>query len=197
MSLFDIALVLFLIMDPIGTINPYLSLVNEIDYKRQKWVVFREMVVALVFMVAFNYLGEYLLKFLELSDTSLLISSGLILFLIAVKILFTSADNPRANLPKGEPFIFPLAVPLIAGPGLLATIMLYARLEPSQLVMLMSIFIAWALSVIILLSANKIKRVIKTNGLIACEKLIGMVLVLISVQRFLEGIMLFWKNYHS
>jgi multiple antibiotic resistance protein len=114
--------------------------------------------------------------------------------LIAIKILFTAADSPRANLPKGEPFIFPLAIPLIAGPALMATIMLYAHLEQLQSVMLAAIFIAWLLSFLIFLSAGPIKRILGNNGLMACERLIGMVLVLVGVQRFMEGLLLFWAT---
>lgn len=194
MSLFSITLVLFLIMDPIGNLSSYLSLVKELDPKRQNWIVFREMLIALCIMIGFNYLGEYIFNILSLSETTVRLSSGIILFLIAIKILFTSNDSPRANLPKGEPFIFPFAVPLIAGPALMATIMLYAHLEPSYSVMLIAILIAWLLSMTILLFANPIKRILGINGLMASERLIGMVLVLVAVQRFLEGILLFWAT---
>lgn len=194
MSLFNIALVLLLIMDPIGNISSYQSMVKELDSRRQTWIVFREMIIALLVMIGFNYLGEFIFDFLDLSETTVRLSSGVILFLIAVKILFTAPDSLRANLPKGEPFIFPLAVPLIAGPGLMATIMLYAHLEPYQSIMLIAILIAWGLSALILFFSNTIKRVLGTNGLMACERLIGMVLVLIAVQRFLEGILLFWAT---
>lgn len=193
MSLFSVTLVLLLIMDPIGNISSYLSLVKELNPKREKWIVLREMLIALVFMIGFNYLGEYLFNFLEISETAVRLSSGVILFLIAIKILFTAQDSVRANLPKGEPFIFPFAIPLIAGPALLATIMLYAHLEPLQSVMIIAILIAWFISVIILAFAAPIKKLLGENGLMACERLIGMVLVLIAVQCFLEGIQLFWS----
>jgi multiple antibiotic resistance protein len=194
MSLFSVALVLFLIMDPIGNLSSYLSMVKELDPKRQNWIIFREMLIALLIMIGFNYLGEYIFNILDLSETTVRLSSGVILFLIAIKILFTASDSPRANLPKGEPFIFPFAVPLIAGPALMATIMLYAHLEPYQSVMIFAILIAWFFSVLIFLFARPIKRVLGINGLMACERLIGMVLVLIAVQRFLEGILLLWAT---
>lgn len=194
MSIFNIALVLFLIMDPIGNIASYQSLVKELDPKRQHRIILREMLIALAVMIGFNYLGEYIFDLLELSETTVRLSSGIILFLIAIKILFTAPDSPRANLPQGEPFVFPLAVPLIAGPALLATIMLYAHLEPYQSVMLGAILIAWLASVIILYFSPIIKRVLGQNGLMALERLLGMVLVLIAVQRFLEGIFLFWST---
>lgn len=198
LTLFSTTLVLLFIMDPIGNIASYLSLVKELPPKRQRWIIMREMLIALLVMIIFNYLGEYIFSFLGLSEPTVCIASGVILFLIAVKILFTSEDSPRAHLPQGEPFIFPLAVPLIAGPALLATIMLYARLDKSETIMLEAIILAWLISICVLYFAKPIQQVLRNNGLTACERLTGMVLVLIAVQRFLEGILLFWStNTHS
>jgi multiple antibiotic resistance protein len=197
MSLFSITLVLFLIMDPIGNIASYQSLVIELTPKRQNRIILREMLIALGVMIFFNYLGDFIFDYLHLSETALRLSSGVILFLIAIKILFTAPDSLRSNLPKGEPFIFPVAVPLIAGPGLMATLMLYSHLEPSNSIMLIAILIAWSISVIILFFSAKIQNLLGNNGLMACERLIGMVLVLISIQRFLEGILLFWATQPS
>lgn len=194
MTLFNIIVTLLFIMDPVGNISSYLSLVKELKPKRQNWIIFREMLIALAVMIGFNYLGEYIFSFLSLSETTVRLSSGIILFLIAIKILFMAHDSPRANLPKGEPFIFPLAIPLIAGPALMATIMLYAHLEPLQSIMIIAILIAWFLSILIFLFAHPIKRIFGNNGLMACERLIGMVLVLVAVQRFMEGILLFWST---
>lgn len=195
MSLISIAVVLFLIMDPLGNISSFLPLTKDLDPKRQRFVIFREMLIALAIMIFFNYLGEWIFYVLQLSEATVRISSGMILFLIAIKILFTSPDSLRANLPKGEPFIFPVAIPLIAGPGLLATIMLYAHMEPYQSIMIIAILLAWAASSVILYFANPIKKYLGTNGLMAAERLVGMVLVLISIQRFLEGILLFWTTH--
>jgi multiple antibiotic resistance protein len=181
-------------MDPIGNINSYLSLVKEMERRHQRWIIFREMLIALLIMIGFNYLGEFIFDFLGLSEVTVRLSSGVILFLIAIKILFPSHDSIRANLPPGEPFIFPIAVPLIAGPALLATIMLYAHLEPYQSIMLLAILISWFLSILVLYFSPTIKRVFGENGLMACERLIGMVLVLVAIQRFLEGILLFWST---
>ncbi len=195
MTLFSVALVLFLIMDPIGNIGSYLGLVNDLPKKRKMWVVVREMLIALAFMILFNYIGEYIFALLGLSEATVSLSSGVILFLVAVKILFPATDSIRANLPRGEPFIIPLAIPLIAGPSLLATIMLYAHLEPSQPIMLAAIVLAWLAAIAVLLLSEPLQRILGKNGLVACERLMGMVLVLIAVQRFMEGILLF-KQYH-
>lgn len=195
--LFSIALILFLIMDPIGSLNSFLKLVDGLEPKRQRIIVLREMLIALGVMILFNYLGEFLFDFLGLSETTVRFSSGIILFLIAIKILFVAPDSIRSNLPKGEPFIFPIAVPLIAGPALLATIMLFAHLETHQSIMLSAILIAWFFSIVILYFSRPIKKVLKTNGLIALERLIGMVLVLMAVQRLLEGMTSFYQTYQQ
>lgn len=194
MILSNIALILFLIMDPIGNISSYLSLVKELDPKARNRIITRELLIALAFMLGFSLIGGYVLELLSLSETTVRLASGLILFLIAIKILFPSHDSFRAKLPKGEPFIFPLAIPLIAGPGLLATIMLYSNVEPFKGVMLFAILIAWAITAVVLFFAQQIKNVLGHNGLSACERLIGMVLVLLSVQRIMEGILVFWSE---
>ncbi len=196
MSFFSLTLILFLIMDPLGNLPSFLSLTKHLNPSERTKIIVREMFIALAIMVCFNYIGEFIFEFLSLSDTTLHISSGVILFLIAIKVLFTAPDSPRANLPDGTPFIFPLAVPLIAGPGLLATIMLFAHMESSQAIMIFAILTAWLISVIILSFSQQIRQILGIKGLIACERLIGMVLVIISVQRLMEGMLLFWKNNH-
>lgn len=196
-SIFSIALMLFLIIDPVGNIASYLTLMSDVEPKRRNLVLFREMGIALVFMLLANFLGEYIFDLLGISRTTVFLASGVILFLIAIKILFPTQDSFRANLPKGEPFIVPLAIPLTAGPSLLATIMLYASLEPNDLIMVAAIFAALIAATFVLFVAPGLKRILKSNGLLALEKLMGMVLVLLAVQRLAEGVQLFLKGYYS
>ena len=193
MNLFTLTIILFLIMDPVGNISSFLSLLKDFPKEKRRKIIIREMLIALAAMLVFNFLGEYIFYILEISDTTVKLASGAILFLMAVKILFPSVDSLRANLPTGEPFITPLAIPLIAGPSLLATVMLFARLEPSQTTMLSAIFISWALAVSVLLMGSRLQRVIGSNGLMACERLMGMVLIMLAIQRFAEGIQQFVK----
>ena len=150
MNLLSLSFILFLIMDPIGNVSSYLKLVENLPVKRQRWIVLREMLIALLAMIVFYFIGEYLFAVLQISPLTVRLASGAILFLVAIKILFPSKDSPRNNLPQGEPFIIPLAIPLIAGPSLLATIMLFAHGEPNHGVMLASIFIAWFAAVVVL-----------------------------------------------
>lgn len=195
MSLLSITLILFLIMDPLGNIASFLKLVEDIPPRRITWVVCREMIIALAFMILFAFLGELILSILEISEITVRITSAVIIFLTAVKILFPTTDSLRANLPKGEPYITPLAVPLIAGPSLLATIMLFAHIEPSSLTMFSSIGIAWVATTLILLNASRIQKAIGNNGLMAAERLTGMLLVMLAIQRFMEGIHQFIVNH--
>jgi len=194
MEWFSLAVILFLIMDPMGNVSSYLSLVKGLTPKQQRLIVIREMLIALAAMLLFNSIGEYLFDILHVSEKTVRLASGVILFLCAIKILFPTLDSPRANLPQGEPFIVPLAIPLIAGPSLLATIMLFAHIEPDLSTMLYAIFAAWIASCLVLLNSNNLQKWLGTNGLIAAERLMGMVLVLLAIQRFLEGVQLVVKS---
>lgn len=193
MTLLTLTVMLFLIMDPIGNISSFLNLLQEMPPERRNKILLREMLIALAIMIIFNYVGEFIFSTLHISEITLRLTSGAILFLVAIKILFPSIDSVRANLPTGEPFVTPLAIPLIAGPALLATIMLFAHFESSQTVMLGAILLAWLLAVIVLLMGARLQKILGTNALIACERLMGMVLVLLAIQRFLEGIQQFAK----
>lgn len=191
MTLFTLSLILYLIMDPLGNVSSYLKLVQSLPPKRQYWIIVREMLIALAIMVLCNEIGEFLFDMLHITETAIRLASGLILFLAALKILFPTIDSPRANLPEGEPFIIPLAIPFIAGPALLATIMLYAHLEPSQPLMLSAIFLSWGAAVATLFLSAPLKRILGENGLIACERLMGMILILLAIERFSTGVQLF------
>lgn len=191
LSLFTVTVTLFIIMDPIGNISTYLNLVKDYTPKKRFLILLREMCIALGFMVLFNFIGEFIFEALELSDTAVQLSSGVILFLTAIKILFPAPNSFRSNLPKGEPFIIPLAIPLIAGPSLLATIMLYARMESSISLMLGAMFLAWVLALLVLAFGPFLRRYLGNNGLMALERLMAMVLVMLSIQRFMEGVQTF------
>jgi multiple antibiotic resistance protein len=183
-------------MDSIGNVSYFLEILKDIDPKRQKMIIIREMLIALVTMILFYFIGNFLLEQLEVSETTVRVASGVILFLVAIKILYPSTPSLRASLRmEGEPFIVPMAIPLIAGPSVLATIMLYAHDDELSKYVLPAIAIAWVFSVIILLLSPYLEKFLGKNGLTAFERLLGMVLVLLSIQRLLEGIQLFTKVY--
>ena len=194
MTLLTLTTVLFLIMDPLGQLKSFIQCFEGIDPKRQKFILFRELFIALGFILLFNYIGEFIFSLLQISEVTVYLSSGIILFLCSIKILFPGRNDELPPRPLGEPFLVPIAIPMIAGPALLATVMLYAETVESKMLMLLAIFISWSLTAIIHFYSKQIVRLLGSSGLTACEKLMGMVLVLLSVQRFFEGILLIAKQ---
>lgn len=195
MSIITLTVILLLLMDPLGSLSSYLKMVEGISPERRRIIVIREMLVALAAILTFYLIGEYVLSTLKISEPTVRIASGLILFLTALKILFPAQDSLRANLPKGEPFITPLAIPLIAGPSLLATIVLFAISEQIHSSLLISIGASWLMATLILLLATPIHKLLGENGLNAFERMMGMVLILLAIQRTLEGIKIFIPLY--
>lgn len=194
MTIFSLTLIFFLIMDPLGHVKSFISYLEDLKSRRQKIVIMREMLLALITTLVFNFLGEYLFHLLEIKETTAYLASGLILFLVAIKILFPRSELADAPKPVGEPFLVPLAIPMIAGPALLATVMLYASTEPSPWTTLIAVAISWTASCVILLCSRSLLKLLGPGGLTACEKLMGMILVLLSIQRIMQGIILFQAN---
>lgn len=195
MTILSIAFNLFILMDSIGNIPVFISILKEISPQRQRVIIFRELLFALALIILFNFLGDFLLKFLGISQDAVMIAGGIILFLIALKMIFPSKTNHMSEGEEiKEPFIVPLAVPLIAGPAVLASVMLYSRHEPVG-TMLLAIILAWAASTIILLSSSFLKTILGSRGIVACERLMGLLLTLIAVQMFLQGVSLYMTTH--
>ncbi len=192
-QLLSTAFALFLLMDPIGNVPIFISVLKGIDPKRHQYIIFRELVFALLIIIAFNFLGDLLLEFLHVEQATLLIAGGIILFIIALKMIFPGKRDPDVDItPDKEPFIVPLAIPLVAGPAVLAAVMLYSHEQYSEWITVGAIILAWLASTVILLSASYLKRLLGSRGLVACERLMGLLLILISVQMFLSGTVLFF-----
>lgn len=196
MNLFSIAFSLFLLMDPIGNVPLYISFLKGLDSKRQRWVIFRELIIALFIIILFNFVGDALMQFLNIGEDTIQIAGGIILFLICLKMIFPPANDHHESVPhETEPFIVPLAVPLIAGPSVLAAVMIYARQETHHLVMVGAILLAWGASLIILLCSSYLKNILGWRGILAIERLMGLVLTLIAVQMFLTGLSNFAERH--
>src|SRR5579871_6661081 len=127
MRMFSMAFALFLLMDPIGNVPIYVSVLKNIDPRRQRVIIIRELIIALIIIILFNFVGDALLGFLHVTMPTILISGGIILFLIALKMIFPGRKDPDVEIAQDkEPFIVPLATPLVAGPAVLAAVMLYS-----------------------------------------------------------------------
>jgi multiple antibiotic resistance protein len=193
MTVYSAALLLFLVIDPLANIPFFLATLKRIEPVRHKKIILRELLIALAVMVAFLFVGRYLLRLLQISDPSLSIAGGIILFLIAVKMIFPVAKGGLHEEIEDEPFIFPLAIPFIAGPSALATILLLSSREPERwLDWLLALLIAWGASAVILYAGiDRLAEWMGPKGLIAMERLMGMLLTLIAVQMFLSGVKMF------
>ncbi len=190
MDIIAAATLLFLVMDPLGNIPIFLSVLDDVEPERRTKVLIRELLLALVVLVLFLYFGQYMLGFLQLSEHSIRIAGGIILFLIALKMVFPVTRSAHtAEEIQGEPLLVPLAIPLVAGPSAMAMVMLIASNDPGRMTdWLIALFAAWLLTSVILVSATGLKRVLGQRGLVAMERLMGMLLIALAVQMLLEGI---------
>jgi multiple antibiotic resistance protein len=189
MKLISMAYTLFLLMDPLGNIPLFVSLLKDISGKRQRRIIFRELLIALGVMILFSFIGDALLTSLNVAPYTVSISGGLILFLLSLKMIFPSQkDADSVSGEDKEPFIVPLAIPMVAGPAVLAAIMLLARQEESITITVGAICLAWAFTTLILLSSSYLKKILGWRGIVACERLMGLLLTMLSIQMFLEGI---------
>ena len=195
MSTLSAGLLLFLIMDPLGNIPLFLSLLRSVDPKRRQLVLIRELLIALVVLFVFLFGGRYLLHVLQLKQESVSIAGGIVLFLIGVRMVFPPATGGIfGGDPDREPFIVPMAIPGIAGPSAVAAVMLLANSYPGRTVdWSVALFVAWFATAVILLSSTYLFRCLGTSVLVAVERLMGMLLVALSVQMFLDGVMAYVK----
>lgn len=190
----SMAFSLFLLMDSIGNIPLFLAILKDIPRKRQTQIILRELGIALFIMVLFNYLGDFLLDALQVTQYSVLISGGIILFLIALKMIFpVKSEGEAAPTGEKEPFIVPLAIPLVAGPAVLAAIILYSRQESGTII---AIIAAWVVTTLILLSSTFLNKILGRRGILACERLMGLILTMVAIQMFLEGLAQFLIAIH-
>jgi multiple antibiotic resistance protein len=193
-SIFALSLTFFLVANPIGNSPAILSLVKEYDFERQKKIMLRETFFSLLLALFFQFCGEFFLGMLKISDYALSLTGGAVLLLVALQMIFHQPEE-NAKTQKQEPYIVPIATPLISGPGLMTMIMINAREEKNNLVISLAIFIAWAGVALVLLGAPFLQKIIGRRGLAAVEQVMGMVLGLISAQMIVEGSHLFIKTF--
>lgn len=189
MTVASAALLLFLILDPLGNIPVFLSILKPLPLRRQRIVVARELLIALVVLMLFLWAGKYVLELMHLRQEAVAIAGGIVLFLIGLRMIFPPPEGLLGELPGGEPFIVPLAIPMIAGPSGMAAVMLMGSSEPDRLgEWSLALLIAWVATAAILFSATYLYKWLGTRVLTAVERLMGMLLVAISVQMLLDGI---------
>ena len=188
-SILSAATLLFFLMDPLGNIPILLSVLKDIEPKRQRKIIAREVGIALIILIVFLFAGKPLLDFLHLEEEAVSIAGGLILLIIGLRMIFPKPDGVMGAQPGGEPFIVPIAIPLIAGPSVLAMLILMTKSNPNQMTnWFFALLIAWAATASILMAAPFFLKILRKRGLIALERLMGMLLVMMAVQMLINGI---------
>jgi multiple antibiotic resistance protein len=189
MEMVAVAVTLFLVMDPLGNIPAFAAALKQVPPARRQRVLVRELLIALVVLVGCLFVGRPLLAWLHLKPESISIAGGIVLFLIALRMIFPSEGAALTDGVDGEPFIVPLAIPLLAGPSALSTLLLLAQSQPTRLgSWLTALLLAWAASAAILLLSPFLERILRRKGLLALERVMGMLLVMLAVQLFLDGL---------
>ena len=192
MTTLSAALLLILILDPLGNIPVFLGLLKPLPAHRRRIVLARELLIALGVLFVFLWVGKYVLEAMHLRQESVSIAGGIVLFLIGLKMIFPTPEGMFGDLPDGEPFIVPMAIPMVAGPSGMAAVMLFGTQEPDRMLdWTLALVIAWFGTAAILFSATYLYKVLGMRVLTAIERLMGMLLVAISVQMLMDGVSAF------
>ena len=185
-------IVLALVIDPFGNVPLVNAMLADVPRARRRLVILRECAIAFVILAAFMAFGRAFLRLMHLSETSLSIAGGVILFMIAIRMVFAHPEGAFGPQTRGEPLIVPLAIPLIAGPSALATVMLMASREPEKLGMwAAALTVAMALTTLVLALGDRLQQWMGDRAMQAVERLMGLILTAIAVEMLLGGIRAF------
>ncbi len=180
---------LLLVLDPLGGLPIYITIMRGVAPARRRWVAVREVGIAFVVLFAFIFFGDAFLRVMRLSERSLEVAGGVILAMVAIRMIFASGSTVYGIDEGREPLIFPLAVPLLAGPSAMATVLLLASRQPARLMeWVAALTVAMLVSGAVLLLAGRIRRLLGDSVVSALEKLMGLVLTAIAVEMILAGL---------
>ena len=189
MTIFSAAMLLFLVMDPFGNIPLFMTALGNVEQERHTRIIVRELLIALGVLVVFLFLGQYLLRLLQIGETALTAAGGTVLLLIAIKMIFPRSGGLSEDTPDGEPFIVPLAIPYVAGPSAMAAVLLIMTREPARWPeWLGAVALAWLVSGIIICASGPLVRLLGKKVLTAIERLMGMLLVAVAIQMLMSGV---------
>jgi len=188
-SIISTSILLLFVLDPFGNVPILLSVLKDVDQTRRKRIIIREMLFGLAILLFFLFFGGKFLNLFHLETEAVTIAGGVILFIIGLRMIFPppNGDNPYGF--SGEPFIVPIAMPLTAGPSALATLLVMTQSQHhSVLELFLAVLLAWFITTIVLYLSPLLYRLLRNKGLQALEKLMGMLLLIMSVQMFINGI---------
>jgi len=190
-SIISTAVLLLFILDPFGNIPLLLSILKNIDRSKHIKIIIREMLIGLAILLFFLFFGDAFLTTFGLETQAITISGGVIFFIIALKMIFPdpAGHGIFSSEDDEEPLIVPIAIPMVSGPGAIATVMLLAKTNQNHtLGVLTAVFIAWLVVAIILLLSPLFYKILQKRGLKALERLMGMLLLMMAVEMFIQGI---------
>ncbi|GAB4211903.1 MAG: MarC family protein [Rhodoferax sp.] len=189
-------ILLILITDPIGNIPIFANALKDVPAPRRPRVILREVLIAFLLLLTFMFVGEGFLRVMNLSELSLQIGGGVILFLIALRMIFPPPESAQPAS-HGEPLIVPLAIPAIAGPSALATVLLLVSQAPQKRPeWIAALCVTMAVSAVVLVLAERIQRVVGERFVVALERLMGLVLIAVSIEMMLRGVKVFVGQLH-
>lgn len=181
-------ILLLLITDPFGNIPIFANALKNVAPERRSLVIVREVLIAFGLLLLFMFIGDAFLRLMNLSGLSLQLAGSVVLFLIALRMIFPPPAG-QAVVTEGEPMIVPLAIPALAGPSALATVMLLVSQAPERrLEWIAALSVTMAVCAVVLLLAERIQRVLGDRVVIAVERLMGLILVAVSVEMFTRGL---------
>ena len=188
MNFSTILLSLLFIMDPFGDTPFFIALLAPFSPKTQRFIIIRESLIALFVLLLFALFGNRILHLINISTSTIAIAGGIILFVIAFHMLFPTQEVIESENENNIPFIVPIAIPLIAGPGVMSTLIIYSHAVSQKWELVLALFLAWAISTVIYLSLPFIKKIMGHSGINALGKLGGILLIMIATQMISDGI---------
>lgn len=194
-NFFQTFILLLLVTDPFGNVPLFASALNTVPLARRPRIVIRECVIAFAVLLIFMFFGRHFLTALQLSEVSLRIGGAVILLLIAIRMIFPHPDGVMGKTEGGEPFIVPLAIPALAGPSALATVLLFSSNSPDEVMAhvaaLGAVLVVW---LAVFLSAERLQQVLGSQVMTAFERLMGLILTAMSVEMLMGGVREFVKS---
>lgn len=188
-SIISTAILLMFVLDPFGNVPVVLAILKNVDVKKKKEIIIRESFFGLGILLIFLFFGESFLSIFHLETAAVTIAGGVIFFVIALKMIFPGEKGNTALFGSGDPFIVPIAIPMIAGPSALATLLIMTKSYSKYFWSLFaSLLLAWFAASIVLYISPFLYKILREKGLGALEKLMGMLLLMLSVQMFVDGI---------
>ena len=194
MELFSLAFAFFLIANPIGNVPVVVGLIKNFSFEKQKKIMMRECFFAFLLAVIFQFAGTEFLSLIEIRQYTVSIAGGILLFIVALNQIFPIVSSLDSQKLEKEPFLVPIATPLITGGGLMSTIMLYSKLVSSPLIVTGALALAFCLIAPIMMGAPYLQRLLGRQGILTLEQLMGMILSFLSMELIVNGAILFTET---